>query len=131
MWRNVKQSSIISEFLMPESKQNKQHHFYINLKLKIFLESCTYVSCIFRHLQLISQCIIQATYFLIVTIWNSRIDDFSIENINGGKAIQRYSQFVRCSTFVKGIWLDYVVTASKWSFTVYCNHVINMWYRES
>lgn len=60
---------------MPESKQNKPH-FYINLKLNIFLENHNDASCVFYCLQLVSSCIIQANYFLIITIWNSRIDEF-------------------------------------------------------
>lgn len=61
---------------MLESKQNKQHNFYIKLKLNIFLENCNYASCIFYHLQLINSGIIQADYFLIITIWNTSIGDF-------------------------------------------------------
>jgi len=33
-----------------------------------------------------------------------------MENINREKVIQGYLLFVRCSTFIKGIWLDYIVT---------------------
>lgn len=61
---------------MLESKQNKQHNFYIKLKLNIFLENCNYACCVFYHLQLINSGIIQVNYFLIITIWNTRIDDF-------------------------------------------------------